>query len=215
MPSAATNLSSLRQLLATRFPQASRPAGGVLPTGIPAVDEATGGGLPRPALTELACSGPGAGGQLFLAQLLASTRTLPARVALIDASDQFDPQSFPAEDLQHLLWVRCRATTDALPVADLLAREPNLDLVVLDLAAAAPAELRRVPSTTWYRLQRAVGQTDLAFLILTPVALVPSAQLRLRLEKAHGLAAQALARPHLAVDLEVARERQRLAAAQG
>ncbi len=214
MPSAAANLSSLRQLLATRFPQAARPAGGVLPTGIPAVDD-TAGGLPRPALTELVCAGPGTGGQLFLAQLLAATRALPVRVALIDAADQFDPQSFPEEDLQHLLWVRCRATTDALPVADLLAREANLDLVVLDLTAAAPAELRRLPATNWYRLQRAVGQTDLAFLVLTLVTLVPSAQLRLRLEKTHGLAAQALARPHLAVDLEVVRERQRLAAAQG
>ena len=215
MPSAAASLSSLRQLLASRFPQAARPAGGVLPTGIPAVDEAAGGGLPRPALTELVCAGPGTGGQLFLAQLLAATRVLPARVALIDAADQFDPQSFPAEDLQHLLWVRCRSGADALPVADLLAREANLDLVVLDLAVAAPAELRRVPATTWYRLQRAVGQTDLAFLVLTPLTLVPSAQLRLRLEKPHGLAAQSLARPHLAIDLEVARERQRLVVASG
>ena len=215
MPSAAANLSSLRQLLATRFPQAARPAGGVLPTGIPAVDEATGGGLPRHALTELVCAGPGVGGQLFLAQLLAATRALPVRVALIDAADQFDPQSFPERDLQHLLWVRCRATADALPVADLLAREANLDLVVLDLGAVAPTALRRVPATTWYRLQRAAGQTELAFLVLTPAAFVPSAQLRLRLDKAHALAAQALARPHLAVDLDIVRDRQRLAAGVG
>lgn len=203
------SLSTLRQLLAERFPQATRPANGVLSTGIPSVDD-TLGGLPRHALTELVCAAPSTGSHLFLSQLLASTRALPARVALIDTADQFDPQSIPGEDLQHLLWVRCRSVADAMPVADLLAREANLDLVVLDFAPSPLPSLRRIPATTWYRLQRAAEQTDLAFLVFTPIALVPSAQLRLQLEKTQTLSAQTTPRPHLVVDLDVTRQRQRL-----
>ncbi len=203
------SLSTLRQLLAERFPQASRPATGLLPTGIPSVDDALGG-LPRHALTELVCAGPGVGSHLFLSQLLALTRALPARVALIDAADQFDPQSIPGDHLQHLLWVRCRTAADAMPVADLLAREANLDLVVLDCAPGPQPSLRRIPATTWYRLQRAVEQTDLAFLVLTPAALVPSAQLRLQLDRTHSLSSLSVDRPHLAVDLDVSRQRQRI-----
>ena len=198
-------------MLAARFPQAARPASDALPTRIPAVDDASGG-LPRHALSELICPAASTGGHLFLAQLLAGTRAQPARVALIDAADQFDPQSIPPEDLQHLLWVRCRGAADALPVADLLARETSLDLVVLDLSALPLPALRRLPASSWYRLQRAVEQTDLAFLVLTPCVLVPSAQLRLQLGRAHDLSAQSLDRPHLAIDLEVSRQRQRLAA---
>jgi hypothetical protein len=205
------SLSALRQLLAERFPQASRPANSLLPTGIPSVDDALGG-LPRHALTELVCAGPTTGSHLFLAQLLASTRALPARVALIDAADQFDPQSMSGDHLHHLLWVRCRTASDAMPVADLLAREANLDLVVLDCAPCAQASLRRIPATTWYRLQRAVEQTDLAFLVLSPAALVPSAQLRLQLDHTHPLSSLSIDRPHLAIDLDVSRQRQRISA---
>src|SRR5690606_25565258 len=111
--SRAATVASLRQLLAERFPQASRPVGGVVPTGIPSADE-TAGGLPRHALSELVCPSLSAGGHLFLSQLLAGTRARAARVALIDAADQFDPCSFPSEDLEHLVWVRCTRAADAL-----------------------------------------------------------------------------------------------------
>jgi hypothetical protein len=198
-------------MLAARFPQAAHPAGGLLPTGLPALDDSEGG-LPRHALSELVCAAPAAGAHLFLAQLLARTRAAPARVALVDASDQFDPGSLPPEDLQHLVWIRCRVPAQALPAADLLARESSLDLVALDLSAVPAPTLRRIPAATWYRLQRAVEQTDLALLVLTPATLVPSAQLRLRLDRAHPLSALALDRPHLAIDLDPVRLRQRLAA---
>lgn len=211
MPSVPDQLSSLRQLLAARFPQAARPAEARLLTGIPSVDDTTGG-LPRSALTELVSATPHAGAQLFLAQLLAVSRALPSRAALIDASDQFDPASIPDEHLEHLLWIRCRSLQDALPAADILARDANFDLVILDLASEPRSALRRIPAHSWYRLQRAVEQTQLAFLVVTPVALVPSAQLRLELVQAHDLSAQTQARPDLASALHVTPQRQRLAA---
>ena len=57
-------------------------------------------------------------------------------------------------------------------------------LVLLDLRHAPLRELRRVPSTSWYRLQRAVEPADLALVVATPTACVPSAQLRFELEQA-------------------------------
>src|SRR6185312_8556827 len=98
MSASAAHLLQLRQLLADRFPTIARPATGLLPTGVPAIDEAVGG-LPRRGLTELVCTAPSTGSELFIAQLLKLTRPQAARVALIDATDNFDPSSIPAEEL--------------------------------------------------------------------------------------------------------------------
>src|SRR5437870_4891211 len=104
MPPPIANVAALRQLLAERFPTAPRTATSLLATGIPAIDDSCGG-LPRGALTELVCTAPSCGGQLTLGQLLRATREQRQRVALIDGADEFDPQSWPAEYLDHLVWV--------------------------------------------------------------------------------------------------------------
>ncbi len=209
MSAPASSLASLRQLLSTRFPQATRSSASVLPTGIAALDDATGG-LPRHALTELVCSAPSCGSQLFLGQVIHAVRARTGRVALIDSADSFDPGSWPADDLRCLLWLRCRQETEALAIADLFARDANLDLILLDLRCSAVRELRRIPASTWYRLQRAVEQTNAALLVLTPLALVPSAQLRLSLDRSLPIAAQSAARPALTTALAVSVQRQRL-----
>jgi len=66
----------------------------------------------------------------------------------------------------------------ALAATDLLTRDANLGLVVLDLRDLTERELRRTPASFWYRLQRAVEPADLALVVITPRATVPSAQLR-------------------------------------
>jgi hypothetical protein len=207
----APSLASLRQLLSTRFPQAPRSPTSVLPTGIAALDEATGG-LPRHALTELVCAAPSCGSQLFLGQILHAVRAQTGRVALIDSSDSFDPASWPSDDLHGLVWLRCRTETEAISVADLFARDANLDLLLLDLRCSALRELRRIPATTWYRLQRALEQTHASLLVLTPAALVPSAQLRLALDHSLAITAQSTERPQLTTTLAVSVQRQRLSA---
>lgn len=212
MVAAPEKLAALRHLLAERFPAAPRGARRVLASGIPAVDDVTGG-LPLGAITELVCSVPSCGGHLFLQQLLASTRRDRLRVALIDSSDSFDPGSCPVDCLAHLLWVRCASTALALQAADVLARDANLGLVVLDLRRAPEAELRRIPGPQWYRLQRAVEPADLALLVETPRPCVPSAQLRFNLSTSHVPASFDLARPALAADLAPVLQRQRLSAA--
>jgi hypothetical protein len=190
MAAAPEKLASLRHLLAERFPDvpgAATPFGGltasrrVFATGIPAVDDIAGG-LPLNAITELVCAAPSCGSHLFLGQLLAVSRAARQRAALIDSTDSFDPGSLPEDLFAHLIWVRCSSTAVALQAADLLARDANLGLVVLDLRHAPLADLRGTPATQWYRLQRAVESSDLALVVETPRALVPSAQLRLVLD---------------------------------
>lgn len=212
MPPSGIRISALRELLQERFPQACRTAAGVLPTGIDAVDAAAGG-LPRAALTEIVCRAPSCGSQLLLGQVLRSARSRGERMALVDADDRFDPAFWPDESLAALVWVRCSAPEQAVPAADVLARDANLSCLALDLRGTAPAVLRRVPPAAWYRLQRAVEQSAVALVVLTPVPLVPSAQLRLDLSSSHALSAQAQDREALGRSLPAALQRQRLAAA--
>ncbi len=178
---ASEQLARLRQQLAARFPTAQRAPGRALATGIPAIDETTGGGLPLSAVTEIVGAAPSCGVSLLWGRLLAATRAAQTRAALVDALDEFDAASFPADLLAHLVWARCRDFTEALAAADLLARDANFGLVLLDLRHVPLRDLRRVPSPSWYRLQRAVEPADLAFVVATPAACVPSAQLRLEL----------------------------------
>ena len=212
MSAAPQKLAELRHLLASRFPSVTRPTGRVLPTGIPGIDEAAGG-LPLSAITEIVCAAPSCGGHLLLGQLLAATRGTRTRVGLIDSTDSFDPGSFEEDLLAHLVWVRCAGTTSALSATDLLARDANLGLVMLDLRRAPEMDLRRTPATQWYRLQRAVEPTDLALVVETPRACVPSAQLRFQLARAFPADALQHERATLATELAPSLQRQRVAAA--
>lgn len=212
MSDPVAKLASLRQLLAERFPQASRDGARRLTTGLAAIDDSVGG-LSCGAVTEVVCAAPSCGGQLLLGELLRTTRRERGRVALIDGHDSFDPQAWPGDWLQHLVWVRCRDTAMALRAADILTRDANLQLVAIDLRRAPVAELRRTPPQFWYRLQRSAEPSDLALVVFTPQVAVPSAQLRLQLDRSHDFAALELPRLQLATALAPAIQRQRLAAA--
>src|SRR4051812_38231027 len=195
-PVSSSPLPALRQLLRERFPATTHGRAEPLATGVPGIDDALGG-LPRPALTELVCSTPSCGSQLLIGQLLAVTRTEARRVALVDANDAFDPASWPTTILEHLVWVRAKDGTEAMAAADLLARDANFALLLLDLRHSPLAQLRRIPSTSWYRLQRALEPTTLAAVVLTPFSLVPSAHVRLELAASHSSVALATERPAL------------------
>jgi hypothetical protein len=211
-----TSVQSLRQLLAARFPAAAVAGAGVLATGLPVLDEATGGGLPRGALTEVVCAAPSCGGQLLLGQLLVSARAGRERAALVDAGDTFDPGGMGSAALAHLVWVRVPAgdgaAAAALAATDALARDGNLGLVALDGRALGSAALRRLPATVWYRLQRAVEPAGLVLAVFTVAPAVASARLRLRLAASHSLAALEAPRPQLVAALAPLVERLRAAA---
>ncbi len=213
--SASAQIAALRQQLAARFPTAQRAPGRALATGIPAIDEPTGGGLPLSAVTEITCRASSCGAQLLLQQLLLLTRKERRRIALVDSSDSFDPGSCAPDSLTHLLWVRLTDTALALQAADLLARDANLGLVVLDLRHAPEADLRRIPAPQWYRLQRAIEPTDSALIVFTPRPSVASAQLRLELGQSFPPSAFNHERPSLIASLSPVVQRQRVHAAVG
>ena len=172
-------LIELRQLLAGKYPQEAPRRPGILQTGLAAVDQLEGG-LRLGALTEI--SGSPAGNSLLLHALLALLRRQQRLGALIDCGSFFDPDSFPPASLRRLLWVQCTTPAIAVKAADLLLRDSNLCLLLLDLQDASPRELRRVPASTWHRFQRLVEPSNTALLVFTRQPIIESAAVRIAAE---------------------------------
>jgi hypothetical protein len=143
----------------------------VAATGLPALDVRLGGGFPRGQLSEM--MGPRSSGRTSL--LLCALAAATARgevVALVDALDRFDVASAHAAgiDLDRLLWIRghvvpnpgmCRdmnqrAVEQAVKALMLVLQAGNFGLVAFDVAGAPSDAIRRLPFTTWLRLQRMV-----------------------------------------------------------
>jgi hypothetical protein len=200
----SSSIVDLRNLLAERFPQPFTPSAHRLATGLPVIDDAIGGGLPKSAITELSSSQVSAGSALLLYALLQNAQRDGYFLALVDGRDSFDPSAFGQlgnRRLHNLLWVRCTKALDAVKAADLLLRDGNFPLVVLDLVLNAPNEVRKIPQTSWYRLQRLVEAAPTAFLVLTRASIISSAQLKLSLDNAWTLAD--LEQDHLTARLKI------------
>ena len=178
----ASQIIDLRKLLAERFPEEPLPPGDRLVTGLASLDQALAGGLTKGAITELTSPPGNAGSASLVAAIVQRAARDRSFVALVDGRDSFDPQSLGAEALPHLLWVRCRKASEALQATDLLLRDGNFPLVILDLVLNGAMELRKIPASNWYRLQRLVEPAPTAFLVLTSRSLVSSAQWKLVLE---------------------------------
>lgn len=69
----------------------------------------------------------------------------------------------------------------AMKAADIVLRDDNFGLILLDLRDASPRELRRVPAPQWYRLQHAAREHETTLLAFTPFPLAVAARRRLRL----------------------------------
>lgn len=179
---ASRPIVDLRKLLAERFPQRPAPAASSLKTGIAALDEASGGGLPQSAITEVISPQLSAGSASLIHALLESAWRDQYLIALIDGHDSFDACALDNVRLRHLLWVRCPNAIAAIKAADLLLRDGNFPLVIVDLVLNAPEELRKIPQTSWYRLQRLAESVPTACLVLSRRSMVSSAQLKLVLE---------------------------------
>jgi len=172
----------LRTLLAERFPSLPLVRPELLATGLSALDPIIGGGLPKGAVTELISPSLSAGSASLIAALIQSAHDHRYFVALVDGADSFDPEPLGNPCLRHLLWVRCRTTLESVKAADLLLRDGNFPLVVIDLVLNSASEMRKIPQTSWYRLQRLVEPTSTAFLVLTRYSIVSSAHLKIVLE---------------------------------
>ncbi|MFN2475869.1 MAG: hypothetical protein ABR526_05950 [Chthoniobacterales bacterium] len=184
---ASSKILDLRALLAERYPQPPPTAAAHIPTGLAPLDEALGGGLAKGAITELTSPHPSAGSALVISALLHLAHQQRHFLALIDGRDSFDPQPLGNARLRHLLWLRCTKALDAVKAADLLLRDGNFPIVALDLVLNSADELRKIPQTSWYRLQRLAEAVPSAFLILTRRSMISSAQSKLVLQNAWSL----------------------------
>ena len=184
---ASGKIIDLRKLLAERFPHPPATAATHLVTGLSFLDESSGGGLPRGAITELMSPRKSAGSASLIHALVEAAHRDNYFLALIDGRDSFDPCGLNNTSLRHLLWVRCSKASEAIKAADLLLRDANFPLVIVDLVLNASEELRKIPQTNWYRLQRLVELAPTACLVFTPCQMVGSAQLKLVLESSWNL----------------------------
>jgi hypothetical protein len=188
MALARAHLESLlraRQLdrtLTTSLPQPDpRDDAALAPSGITPLDAQLGGGFPRGQLSELA--GPRSSGRTsLLLRMIAAATARGELVALVDALDMFDVESAASAgvDLARLLWIRghvvtnsglCRdlnqrAMEQAIRALTLVLQAGNFGLVVLDVAEAPADAVRRLPFTTWMRLQRIVEGSQTACLLV-------------------------------------------------
>jgi hypothetical protein len=184
MPPAA-NIISLAAALAERFPTAMPLPERHWATGWEEID-ALEGGLPHNAVTEL-CSAAGGGG-FFLHRVLVSLRERRGLAALVDCGRTFDPGSYDAAAFSRLLTVFCETAEQSVKVTDLLLRDGNLPLVLLDLQAMPLRSLGRIPASTWHRFQRLVERSGTALVVMTPQPIVEAARVRITLRANWGLA---------------------------
>lgn len=163
------------------------------PLGHPLLDQLDEGrGLGPGSCVEIVARTSEGVGTLIAGLILgAATSGRRYPLALIDGADAFDSVSMsdaPSSSAlcRHLLWVRCRHRIDhALKTADLLLRDGNLPVVLLDLQLCRPADLRRdIPGgpNTWYRLRSLAEKTGTLLLAFTPEPIIPAVPWRLELE---------------------------------
>lgn len=153
----------------------------VASTGIHTLDAQLSGGFPRGQLSELV--GPRSSGRTsVLLRMMAAATARGEFLALVDALDRFDVVSGEAAgvDLTRLLWIRghvvanpglCRDTNQraveqTLRALTLVLQAGNFGLVAFDVGDAPPEALRRLPFTTWLRLQRMVEGTQTACVLV-------------------------------------------------
>jgi recombination protein RecA len=153
----------------------------IAPTGVTGLDACVGGGFPRGQLSEVV--GPRSSGRTSLVlQTIAAATGRGELVALVDALDMLDVESAAAAgvDLARLLWIRghvvtnpgmCRdlnqrALEQALRAFALVLQAGTFGVVVFDAAEAPSDALRRLPFTTWLRLQRMVEGSQTACLLV-------------------------------------------------
>jgi recombination protein RecA len=161
---AAALKTQFQSILGGHLDWQCRPAPECVPSGIAALDAATGG-LPRGCLTEI--FGPASSGRTsLLLSILAQATHREEVCALVDAEDAFDPASASAAGvhLDRLLWVRSDGAEHALKAVDLLIQGGGFGMVVFDLSDTPPAMARRISLTSWFRLRRAVENSPTVLL---------------------------------------------------
>jgi len=180
------NIIQLRQLLKERFPglrtnpeEFTSDTRTFWPTGLRQIDNLLQGGFAKGALTEIVSERRGAGSALLASSLLRQAAQAGQIVALVDGADSLEVTELEESVLSRLLWVRCRSAAEALKATDLLLRDGNVPLVQLDIVINPEKQLRAIPATTWYRLQRLIEETSTVCVVFTPRVMVSPAHDRI------------------------------------
>jgi hypothetical protein len=192
-------MEALRALVAEKFPQSPRRQEGRLSIGCKAFDQK--GGFLRGAVTEVC--GSIAGGVLLLAAVVNTAMRDGFFVGLIDAANSFEPSDWKDEHLSRILWVMCGAAGPAIKAADILLRDGNLPVVILDLQMLPMSQLQCIPASTWHRFQRVIEPTATVLTVMTPQPVVEGAAARMAIRTDLTLDAMHLPRPALWEHLDV------------
>ena len=178
----------------------------VAPTDVRALDTRLAGGIPRGQLSEIAGPRSSGRTLLLLQTIAAATQRgeIAALVDTLDRLDVASLVA-GGVDLDRLLWIRgdaistpqatearkhgeniapclsvsvaCDRVVDrALKALNLVVQAGGFGVVALDLADVPAPALRRIPITTWLRVQRTIEGSDTACVLLTAQPLARSAR---------------------------------------
>ncbi|MEP2776046.1 MAG: hypothetical protein ABJQ29_14400 [Luteolibacter sp.] len=172
---AVVNLSELRESLRKKFPAAHRHISPPEPPPSEPEEKTTLRFDPG-TVNEVVSTAPFQGMSLLISQLLAEDRDLP--LALIDGRDSFDPASHGNELCRNLFWIRCTETEQIIKATDLLLRDGNLPLILLDLHLVPARELGRIPDALWQRFRTEARSSGSTLTVLSPKVIVTSAHTR-------------------------------------
>lgn len=188
---AALRARKLDRTLTTALPPFDCGEVVVAATDVPLLDGCLRGGVPRGQLSEIA-GPPSAGRTTLLLQVLAAATRRGEIAACIDTFDCLDVASVVSAgvDLERFLWIRGHALTRvsvgrdglldrvverSLKALNLVLQAGGFGVVAIDLADVPPHALRRIPFTTWLRVQRTIEGSETACVIVGGQPLARSA----------------------------------------
>jgi hypothetical protein len=134
------------------------------------------------AISEVVAPQNGSGSALMILQLLRAAAAQKKFIALISGADSFDAAAVEQDALRTLLWVRCQTADEAIHATDLILRDGNVLIVLLDLALNSQSQLNKIPSPVWYRFQRIIESSGATVIVMTPHALVAPAEVRVNVQ---------------------------------
>jgi hypothetical protein len=151
------------------------------------VDEILQGGYAPGKITEVVEPLPSCGAQSLIHAAIQNARNQLKFVALVDTFNQFDPQSESDDSLESLLWVRCDKMKLAIKACDILVRDGNFALLILDMRPRPGNRVGYIQPQMWYRIQRTCEQSQLPFLVFSHESQVPCAFQRIQLNQTFDL----------------------------
>lgn len=126
------------------------------------------------ALWECVGAPAGGGAQTLLEALLLEARQAGKFTALIDVGSGFDVDGLSPGLETGLLWVRCGELRQALRALDIVLRDENFHLVVLDCLGMGAGTAQAAPLTQWHRLRLLAKKRAAPLWVLSEQAQVPS-----------------------------------------